>query len=158
MEHEALNKRPKLQRVEYFPCKWGTFRHQSKVLGNQWESFQWSSRNFQMGSYLTTTKKLDYEKGVEALWDLGHQDWEVTILLADHAKTWVASKNSLCFPQRITTQKYSILLTPYPVLVFLIYCILLLASLASACKTKCVFWARSSELLSGVSVPDTVNL
>lgn len=23
------------------------------------------------------TKKFDYDKGTEALWDLGHQDWEV---------------------------------------------------------------------------------
>lgn len=41
-----------------------------------------------MGSYLTTVKKFDYDKGIEALWDLGHQDWEMTISLADHAEQW----------------------------------------------------------------------
>lgn len=117
MEHEALNKWTELQRVEYFPCKWGTFRHQSKVLGNQWESFQCRSRHFQMGSYLTTTKKFGYDKGIEALWDLGHQDWKMTISLGDHART-VASKNSFSFPQIIITQKCSILLISYPLLAF----------------------------------------
>lgn len=51
MEHVALNKWAELQRVESFPCKWWAFRHGSKVLGNQWESFQWSSRYFQRESY-----------------------------------------------------------------------------------------------------------
>lgn len=46
-----LNKWAELQRVESFPCKWWAFRHRSKVLGNQWESFQWSSRYFQRESY-----------------------------------------------------------------------------------------------------------
>lgn len=33
-----------------------------------------------MGSYLTMTKKFDYDKAVEALWDLGNQDWEVVFI------------------------------------------------------------------------------
>lgn len=51
MEHTALNKWAELQMVESFPCKWWAFRHRSKVLGNQWESFQWSSSYFQRENY-----------------------------------------------------------------------------------------------------------
>lgn len=43
-------------------------------------------------------------------------------------------------------------------LIFWVYCKLFFARLTSTCKTKCIFCARSSELLSGVSVPDLVNL
>lgn len=70
-------------------------------------------------------KATDYDKGAEALWDPGHQDCErkVPALMApetegpislpDHAKS-VALMNSLQFLQRIITQKYSTLLTPFP--------------------------------------------
>ena len=69
----------------------------------------------------------DYNKGAEALWGPGHRDCEMKVpalmaperegpvSLADHAKS-VASMNSLQFPQRIITQKYSMLFNPLPVL------------------------------------------
>lgn len=120
MEHTALNKWAELQRVESFPCKWWAFRHRSKVLeinGSPSSGEADTSRG----------KATDYDKGAEALWDLGDQDCEMKVpalmapetegpvSLADHAES-VASTNSLQFPQRIITQKHSMLFTPFPVL------------------------------------------
>lgn len=107
----------------------------------------------------------DYVKGAEALWDSGHRDCEMkvpalmapevegSISLADHIKS-VASVNSLQFPQTLTMQKYSMIFTPFSVLDILG---LLPIVLCRTCKTKCVSWAGSFELLSSVSVPDVMN-
>jgi len=117
--NRQLNKWTELQRVESFPCKWCAFRHRSKVLGNQWESFQQSSTYFQW-------EATDYGKSAEALWEPGHQDCEREpalmapyteglVPLACHAKSLTAT-NSSQFLQRIITLKYSMVFTPFPAL------------------------------------------
>lgn len=79
------------------------------------------------------------------------------ISLADHART-VASKQFLISPENHYSKVFNTFDSLPCTGLFWVYCTLPLASFASACQTKCIFLARSSQFLSGVSVPNMVNL